>query len=87
MDISVHFDARQYRTVMHFSYIANNAIEVREIDVDNNNPYPCVRLSDEQVNLLIKFMQESLVASQVKEPDYESQRGISVSVDMDRSKD
>jgi len=49
------------------------------------------------LDLLIKVMAaghnqivetlNGVVPSQVKEPDYDTQRGISVPVDMDRSKD
>jgi hypothetical protein len=87
LDISIHFDARQCKTVMQFSYVSDNGIQVREVDMDRNNPYPGVRINAEQVKLLIQFMNESLVPSQMKEPDYNAQRGISVPVDTDRSKD
>jgi hypothetical protein len=87
MDISVHFDARQYKTVMQFTYVLDNKVHCREIDSVENTPYPSARLDSEQIQLLISFLHQALVASVMREPDYESQRGISVPVDTNPTRE
>jgi len=87
LEITVCFNVREYRSVMNLTYTTPEHVISYEIDLDGHSPYPHVNLDQDQLKLLIDVLNEALVASQVKEPDYDSQRGISVPVDTNPSRE
>lgn len=87
MEIHLHFDARRYQSVLTFSYFADGKSICHDIDIDSNNPYPGVTLDAEQITALISVLYQALVSSLVREPDYESERGISVPVDTNPTRE
>lgn len=81
VDISVVFNIRKYGASLQFSFVKDDKIFHFNKDGVENSPYPNAHFDQEEIKSLILFLNESLLPSSVREPDYETQRGISVHVD------
>lgn len=87
VELSVTFSPKNSSFLINFSHNSNGHYESWHIETDGGTPFPFVKLNQKNIKSLIALLNGALVASQMREPDYEPQRGISVPVETNPTRD
>lgn len=67
MNIEIYFSMKEYTYVIQFIYVMNNIIHKKEMEGVSSTPYLSARLDSAQIQSLISFLNDALIASQQSE--------------------